>query len=48
MPYIIKKVNKGFKVCKTSQPKKCFSNKPITKKQAIKQKIAIILNSNFI
>ena len=43
MPYIIKPVKKGFKVCKADEPTKCFSNKPLTKK-AKKQEVAIILS----
>lgn len=45
MPYTIKPVNKGFKVCKKTNPKICFSNKPITKTKAIKQMKAIILTT---
>jgi hypothetical protein len=41
MPYIIKKVNDGYKVCKKEDPKKCFSKKPLTKERAIKQRQAI-------
>ena len=44
MPYIIKKVKNGFKVCKANQPTVCFSNKPLTKKVAKKQRIAIVLS----
>ena len=44
MPYIIKPVKKGFKVCKADEPTKCFSNKPLTKKKAKKQEVAIILS----
>jgi hypothetical protein len=43
MPYEIRKFSQGFKVCKLNS-NECFSNKPITKKQARKQKIAIILS----
>lgn len=43
MPYIIKKVNQGFKVCKKNT-NICFSNKPLTKKVAKKQRTAIILS----
>lgn len=41
MPYIIIKVKGGFKVAKKSNPKETFSKKPLTKKVAEKQKIAI-------
>lgn len=41
MPYIIKKVKGGFKVCKENNRIKCFSNKPLSKAQAIKQRQAI-------
>lgn len=44
MPYFIKKVKDGFKVCKTEEPKQCFSKKPLTKTKAKKQKTAIILS----
>lgn len=44
MPYIIKPVNNGYKVCKRDEPNKCFSNKPLTKERAIKQEKAIILS----
>lgn len=41
MPYFLKKVNNGFKVCDEN---KCFSKNPLKKSNAIKQRIAIILN----
>ena len=44
MPYIIVKKKKGFFVCKATQPKVCFSKKPLTKKQAKKQRTAINLS----
>lgn len=44
MPYIIKKVKQGFKVCKKDNPSECYSNKPLTKKVAKKQRTAIILS----
>jgi len=44
MPYIIKPINNGYKVCKKDEPNKCFSNKPLSKKRAIKQEKAIILS----
>lgn len=44
MPYIIKSINNGYKVCKKDKPNKCFSNKPLSKERAIKQEKAIILS----
>ncbi len=44
MPYVIKKVNKGYKVCKKDNTK-CFSKKPLTKTKAIKQMKAIGIKS---
>lgn len=41
MPYKIEKVEGGFKVCDSAR---CFSNKPMSKKKAIKQRIAIALS----
>ena len=41
MPYKIKKVKDGFKVCKVDEPTKCFSNKPLTLEKAKKQMRAI-------
>lgn len=46
MPYIIKKVDDGYKVCKKKQPNKCFSKDPLTEEQAKKQLKAIGLNSH--
>lgn len=46
MPYIIKKVDEGYKVCKKKQPNKCFSKDPLTEEQAKKQLKAIGLNSH--
>lgn len=46
MPYKIKKVKDGYKVCKRDEPTKCFSKKGITKEQAIKQMKAIGLHSH--
>lgn len=43
MPYKIKKVNGGYKVCKTTG--KCFSKKPLSKKKATAQRAAIQINS---
>lgn len=44
MPYIIKKFNNMYRVCKKSNPSVCFSNKGLSKKMAIKQRIAIQLS----
>jgi hypothetical protein len=44
MPYVVKAVKGGFKVCKKDEPSKCFSKKPLTKAKAIKQEKAIILS----
>ena len=44
MPYIIKKVKNGFKVCKKTDVDKCFSKKPLTEEMAYKQRIAIIIS----
>lgn len=41
MPYEIRKIKSGYKVCKMSDPDECFSKKPIPMKNAIKQKYAI-------
>lgn len=46
MPYIIKKTDDGFKVCKKDEPTKCFSKKGMPKKKAVKQMQAIIINEN--
>ena len=44
MPYKIKKVGSGYKVCK-KKGSKCFSKKPFrTKKEAITQMAAIRIN----
>jgi hypothetical protein len=44
MPYFIKKVKNGYKVCKRDDPSICFSKHPLTREQAIKQERAIILS----
>jgi hypothetical protein len=41
MPYIIKPVSDGFKVCKRDEPKVCFSKKGLPKARAKKQMAAI-------
>ena len=46
MPYKIKKVGSGYKVCK-KKGSKCFSKKPFhTKKEAIAQMAAIRINES--
>lgn len=46
MPYKIKKVKGGYKVCK-KRGSKCFSKKPFpTKKKAVAQMAAIRLNES--
>jgi hypothetical protein len=41
MPYTIRKINSGYKVCKKNSSK-CFSKKPFpTKEKAVKQLAAI-------
>jgi hypothetical protein len=35
---------RGYKVCKSDEPDRCFSNKPIPKKTAEKQRVAIIIS----
>ena len=44
MPFIIKHVDNGFKVCKKDNTNKCFSNDAIPLENAIKQKKAIEIN----
>lgn len=44
MPYILKKVKGGIKVCKKNNPSTCFSKKPLSIKQAVKQRTAINLS----
>jgi len=44
MPYIIKKTNKGFKVCLKSDPKKCFSKEGIPLARAKRQMKAIAIS----
>lgn len=43
MPYFLKKVYGGFKVCDANR---CFSKKPIPLKQAKKQRVAIALSEH--
>lgn len=44
MPYNIKKVKEGYKVCDNEG--KCLSNKPLKKKVALKQRIAIAISEH--
>ena len=44
MPYILRKIKDGYKVCKKNEPKKCFSKKPLTKEKATRQMKAIYAN----
>jgi hypothetical protein len=45
MPRFIKKLPSGkFKVCEEQNPSNCYSKKGLTKKQAMKQKVAIQLS----
>jgi hypothetical protein len=44
MPYEIKKVSDGFKVCKKVEDKKCFSKRGLPYKNALGQMRAIIIS----
>lgn len=44
MPYEIKEFNDGYKVCKKTGNKKCFSNNPMPYENAVKQQRAIGLS----
>jgi len=46
MPYKIKKVKGGYKVCKKLGKKKCFSHKPLSKEKAKAQMYAMIKNES--
>lgn len=47
MPYsVIKQSDGTYKVCKLNDPSKCFSKKGLSKKKAIKQMQAIIINES--
>ena len=46
MPYILRKIKNGYKVCKKDETKKCFSKKPLTKETAKRQMYAIQANEN--
>lgn len=45
MPYKIEKVSGGFKVCSDINGQ-CLSKKPMTKKKATKQRIAVALSES--
>lgn len=47
MPYKLKKMNSGYKVCKKSDKSKCFSKKPLSKDKAQSQMKAILANEIF-
>ena len=44
MPYEIKKVSDGYKVCKKIEDKKCFSKRGLPYKNALGQMRAIIIS----
>ena len=44
MPYILRKIKDGYKVCKKDEPKKCFSKNLLTKDKATRQMKAIYAN----
>jgi hypothetical protein len=46
MPYKIKKVKNGYKVCKKYGKQKCFSHKPLSKKKAKGQMYAMVKNES--
>ena len=44
---MIKQISpRRYKVCKKEEPTRCFSNKGLTKQQAIKQMTAIVINEH--
>lgn len=46
MPYVVvKKVNKGYKVCSPRARGRCLSKKPLTKRMAQKQELAVRLTT---
>lgn len=47
MPYNIKKVKSGYKVCKKVGNKKCLPGKSVSKKKAQKRIAAVYMNENF-
>ena len=46
MPYIIKKVKNGYKVCKKSDPTECYSKEGLPLKRAKKQLTAINISEH--
>jgi hypothetical protein len=44
MPYKLKKIGSGYKVCKKNSTK-CFSKKSLPKKRALKQLAALHINT---
>ena len=45
MPYVMKKVRGGYKVCKRDERGKCFSKKPLAQNKARKQLAAMVINT---
>ncbi len=46
MPYVVvKKVNRGYKVCSPRPRGRCLSKKPLTKEMAQKQELAVRLTT---
>jgi hypothetical protein len=46
MPYSVLKKGRGYKVCLTKNPSKCFSKKPLSKQRAMAQSKAIRANTH--
>lgn len=46
MPYFVKEVRNGFKVCKKTDPERCFSKAPLTEDVAKKQMTAINISEH--
>lgn len=44
MPYSIVPYQNGYKVCLTAEPTRCFSNRPLSRRTAEKQRVAIQLS----
>lgn len=44
MPYTVEVVSGGYKVCKKAKPSECLSKKPLPKKRANAQRIAVLLS----
>lgn len=44
MPYKLKKIGSGYKVCKKNSTK-CFSKKPLPRERALKQLAALHINT---